>query len=141
MSVNTLINNPTIMTALGLPSKTVNITSGASTPIPTSEITYLTYTFTPTKLGQLEISFIFNFLSLVGTAVNVFANIKINGAQNGFLWTTTSNAVNGYNNSVGSIVYNNTTLSPLTITLNVSSALTLATSTNYGSMTITGNVL
>jgi hypothetical protein len=140
MSVNTLINNPTMLSALGLPLKFVNIASGATVPIGVLDTTYLTYTLTPNKLGQLNIKFILNYLSLIGTAVNVFSNIKINGLQVGFLWSSSS-SVNGYINSVGDIVYNNLTLAPLTITLNVSSSLPLATSTNYGTMTITTNVL
>lgn len=140
MSVNTLINNPTMLSALGLPLKFVNIASGATVPIGVLDTTYLTYTLTPNKLGQLNIKFILNYLSLIGTAVNVFSNIKINGLQVGFLWSSSS-SVNGYINSVGDIVYNNLTLAPLTITLNVSASLPLATSTNYATMTITSNVL
>jgi hypothetical protein len=139
------MTNPTIMKQLNLPAsaptRVGNVYSSVILPVPVVATMYVNYVYTPTQTGLLSINFVFGFTSLTATNNSIFAYISINGTPLGNNWIQTTSGLNHIQEVSGNLIYNNTSLTTLNISLNISSQNALTANSNYASMTVLSNLI
>jgi hypothetical protein len=139
------MTNPTIMKQLNLPASQAtrvgNVYSNVVSSVPLVATMYVNYVYTPTQTGLINISFNYNFVSLTATNNSVFAYIAINGVPLGNNWIQTTSGLNHIQEINGNLIYNNTGLATLNISLNVSTSGALSANSNYASLTVLSNLI
>lgn len=147
MSINTLMTNPTIMKQLNLPASAPTrvgnayINSNPPVPVPLVATMYANYVYTPQTTGLINISFIYNFTSLVASNSNIYAYIAINGIPLGNNWIQTTGGASHTQEISGDLIYNNTSLATLNISLNVSTQNALSANSNYANIKVLSNLI
>jgi hypothetical protein len=150
MSINTLSNNPTVISGINSSNVLTNL-QGTITPYFNSssvvsslnalQLYYITQSIVPTlATNQHMINFSFYYTSLLAGNADVSAYIAINGTQASLTFTSTTSGVSHKESLSGSYLHTSVGSTPISVALVVSCSVGGATTSLNGVLSVLANV-